>query len=192
MIIHAEIAPTNMRGEDSEIYIGKQSDGTIITVLEYAAMEAGLVQPMELVCPKCAKESEDQLLICLPNEHRFVHQDVCRDCYQDHRTNERAHPLTKQTMFKILNNMGGYTQPEVEYSIDRLRGDSKLFYDVRASLPYDDDLEGVGIEIQHQSGGFPVVYHHELSLPIDAITVSMWSLHPLQDADSRTDAVSPR
>lgn len=154
MIIRIELAPTHMRGEDSKIYIGKQSDGSLITVLEYAAMEAGLAQPVELVCPNCAKESEEQPLTYLPDEHRFVHQEVCRDCYQDHRTNERAHPLTKQTLLKILNNRDGYSQPEVEYPLNRWKGDSKLFYDVGVGLPNDDNLEGVLVEIQHQSGGF--------------------------------------
>lgn len=154
MIIRVGIATPNMSREDSEIYIGKQPDGTIMTVLEYAARDAGLNPPPKVSCPNCAADGEHQLLTYDSAERRFIHQDVIRDCYRDDRTHDRDHPLVQQTVYKRLHDDVRYEQADIEYPLTHSQNEHKLWYDVGAKFPYDDSLSGIVVEVQHQAGRF--------------------------------------
>ena len=154
MIIRLSVAPTGVLREDSEIYIGKQADGRVITVFEYAARETVFGDVGTVFCPNCAADGDEQPLSYLPEECRFVHEHVRRDCYQDHRTHEPDHPLLQQTAYRQLNNSTEYSDSEMEYSLPRLRSDNELWYDIGGKLIHDDDLAGSVIEVQHQSGDF--------------------------------------
>lgn len=154
MIIWLSIAPTDMPQEDSEIYIGKQANRTVITVFEYATKEMLFEDVGPIFCPNCAEDGDEQPLSYLPEECRFIHENVQRDCYQDHRTHEPNHPLLKQTAYRQLNNDPEFSDSTVEYSLPRQNNDNELWYDAGGKLTHDDDLAGCVVEVQHKSGDF--------------------------------------
>lgn len=143
-----------MAREDSEIYIGQRGDGRLITIFEYVDRATNSDHPPEVFCVNCADEGEKQPLTYLPTKHRFVHINVNRDCYQDHRTHDPDHPLTQQTAYREFENGPQYQQPSLEYSLTRRRGDNKLYFDLGAKWASDADLVGVLVEVQHRSGCF--------------------------------------
>lgn len=155
MIICSSVDTKSMAHEESEIYIARKRDGTLITVTEYAAREAGLSKPTPIFCPHCFEEDdEERLLIYDAEKRRFLHQGVSRNCYRDDRTEGRAHSLIQQTAFKQLKNDDCYSHSDMEYPVERWTNTTKLSFDVGAILPRDDDLRGILVEVQHQSGSF--------------------------------------
>lgn len=153
MIIRVGMYTNSMAREESEIYIGRKPDGTLITVTEYAACEAGLDEPPPIFCQHCLDEhNEMQQLTYDAKKRRFLHRDVQRGCYQDGRTNDRDHPLIQQTVYKQLVNDDRYSQSKIEFPINRWNSNIKLNFDVGGMLPDHDSLQGVLVEIQHQSG----------------------------------------
>ena len=154
MIIRVSVAPTSMSREDSEIYIGKKLDGTLITIFEYLEKVSQLDYPPVVFCPKCADNGEKQPLTFLAEEYRFIHKNIRRDCYQDHRTHDPDHPLTQQTVYRDFHNSRRFDYPDIEYSLDNQTNQSRLRYDIGAKLPHNPNLEGVVVEVQHRSGRF--------------------------------------
>lgn len=144
-----------MAQEESEIYIARKQDGTLITVQEYAARQAGLNRPSPIFCPHCFSEADEEQPLTYDTEKcRFVHQRVWRDCYQDDRTTDRDHPLIQQTVFKQLKNDDQYSYTDIEFPLKRWNSCDQLSFDVGAILSEDTDLQGILVEVQHQSGTF--------------------------------------
>lgn len=154
-----------MTWEESEIYIARKRDGTIIAVTEYAAREAGLDKPAPVYCPHCFEEyDEEQPLTYSTKKRRFFHRNVRRDCYQDDRTKDRDHPLIQQTVYKQLKNDDRYSQSEIEYPLKRLENNLGKRFDIGAELTGDTDLQGVVVEVQHKCGNFSRRLHPRVSL----------------------------
>lgn len=146
--------------EDSEIFIARTLDGWITNVFEYGDSVAKTNHSPRIMCLNCFEEhKETQPLRYVPEEGRFYHQKIHRPCYRDQRTKGNSHPLIQQTVLKQMRNSPQYSHSELEYPLKRYRGDNELRYDIGARLPRDDNLTGVVVEVQHQSGRFPPRLH---------------------------------
>lgn len=141
--------------DESELYIARTPDGTILDVWDYVRGASHVDHSLGIYCPNCYDEHrEQQPVTYVPEEQRFIHQTIERDCYKDRREKDRSHGFLQQMVLQQFRNNPRYSQSEIEYALRRPRRENKLKYDVAALLPEEDDLKGIVVEIQHQSGRF--------------------------------------
>lgn len=108
-----------------------------------------------LHCVSCLDDyGESQRINYVPEEQRFVHKHINRDCYRDSRERGRAHGFLQQMILKTVRNSPAYGESELEYSLRRPGTKGQFTYDVRADLPSSARMAGVLIEVQHASGNF--------------------------------------
>ncbi|MCT9096960.1 hypothetical protein [Haloarchaeobius sp. HME9146] len=152
--------------ENSEIYIARRLDGQIVSAPEYTVECTGLSEEDRLLfCPNCYDQlGQMEPLEFIFEERRFIHTRVDRTCYQDYRTNDRDHPLIQQIVYKQLRNEPQFEESKIEYALKKSEKGSCNVFDVGAKLPESERIEGVVIEVQHQSAQFQSRLHSRVSI----------------------------